>query len=688
MRPKLSQYDENAKELEALREELDSKALLHKPIVQGLIRKAYKTSSQLIYNSVTRRLRLILDAYNTNARRQPDPFRPYGPAQLLSQGDLHLLDQMDEVPFMIDADKLVTGAIVIGPQGSGKSRFITHLCAGIIKAKPNVRITLIDPKFGFKNLPSFRHVDLSKASFDLKSPSNTNQQNFIFQFIPVLTGVCSLIYGQDFVEQAADIALSQLQQRTKQTGEEMTLCLKDILEALKTIKTSNFRLVGYLDASKTALSLAIGKQGLFSSRGALSFEWIFSENTVLDSRCLTSQLQCKVMLISMLFWLYQQAKNLPESKELKHVIIIDDSTRFAGVANQFDAQKRTSQLGHILAVLRSAGISVIFVTQLPAQIDPAVLYLSRSMFIVGNVNGEENLRIIQNCMSLSPEQKNAILRFKPREILAFVSGSLWPYPTHGWVPFVGDLPQQDITTEDISSLIKPWHSLTEIPQKETEQTRAPETPSAPKPVDNEQPNINNTIDKLIWDCISYPHDKVTGHIKRLGISVRVYETAMNAAIQDGFLSHSMSGKSVYLIPTPKAYEKFSLPCPYERNASIEHSFYVQLASHTLKKNQKLSKVQPETPIGSKGATIDVTTIDKSGKMTAYEITLSTSNLLSNAAKLQDTSYERIVWLCKDAATANAVKSYFNKSTALPENLTIKFEYLHFSKFSSNIERKK
>jgi hypothetical protein len=81
-------------------------------------------------------------------------------------------------------------------------------------------------------------------------------------------------------------------------------------------------------------------------------------------------------------------------------------------------------------------------------------------------------------------------------------------------------------------------------------------------------------------------------------------------------------------------------------------------------------------------------MDKSGKMTAYEITLSTSNLLSNAAKLQDTAYEKIVWLCKDAATANAVKSYFNKSSALPEDLTKKFKYLHFSKFSSQIKKRK
>ncbi|HEW78745.1 MAG TPA: ATP-binding protein [Phycisphaerales bacterium] len=499
--------------------------------------------------------------------------------------------------------------------------------------------------------------------------------------MPVLASVCSLIYGLDFLNQAVDIAHSQFQQYTKQTGEETTLCFRDIYEALLTIKVSNFRQVGYHDAAKTAFSLILGKRNLFKCRRGLSFEWLFNENTVINARSLTNEMQCKVLVNFMLFWLYQRARNLPETKEIKHVIIIDDATRFIGTTNQLGGQKRTSPLGHILAVLRSAGICVIFATQLPAQIDPAVSSLSRNMIVVGNINGEENLRVIQSFISITQEQKSSILRFQTREMLAFISGSAWPYPVHGWAPFVEDMPAQNISSEDYSNMIDPWHSLTKIPQKETEQVPAPET------IKSEQPTVNSSVDKLVWDCLNYPNDKVTEHIKRLDFSVRAYETAKNAAIQEGYLLHSMSGKSVYLIATPKAYEKFNLPCPYERSTSIEHSFYVNLAVHLLKQYTDL-KVQPETPIGIKGATLDIATIDKSGKMTAYEITLSTTNLLSNAAKLQDTAYEKIVWLCKDAATANAVKSYFNKSSALPEDLTKKFDYLHFSKFSSQIKKGK
>jgi hypothetical protein len=170
-------------------------------------------------------------------------------------------------------------------------------------------------------------------------------------------------------------------------------------------------------------------------------------------------------------------------------------------------------------------------------------------------------------------------------------------------------------------------------------------------------------------------------------SDREYDAAKNQAVQDGLLIQSASGKSLYLIPSKLAYAKFGTAFPYERAVSIEHSFYIQLAVHTLRRASSL-KVQAETPVGTKGATIDITTTDKSGNMSAYEITLSTSNLSSNASKLQDTVYKKIIWLCRDADTAKAVKAYFNKSASLPLELTSKFEYIHFSKWLSQIEKRK
>ena len=128
MRVPPSQLDKQSQELKALEKELRAKALIFRSDVKVLLKTANSTFSQAIYNSVTNRLRLILELHETECLREPDEFRPYGPEQLLSQGDLHLMDQMDNVPFLIDPNKLLTGLLILGPQGSGKSRMISHLC--------------------------------------------------------------------------------------------------------------------------------------------------------------------------------------------------------------------------------------------------------------------------------------------------------------------------------------------------------------------------------------------------------------------------------------------------------------------------------------------------------------------------------------------------------------------------------
>jgi polynucleotide 5'-kinase involved in rRNA processing len=133
MRIKPSQSNNQRQEVEALEKELRDKALIFRPDVQRRLKTANSTYSQDIYDSAITRLHLILESHATECMRTSDPFRPYGPESLLSQGSLRLIDQMDEQEFRIDPNKLVTGMLVVGPQGSGKSRFIRHLCNELLR---------------------------------------------------------------------------------------------------------------------------------------------------------------------------------------------------------------------------------------------------------------------------------------------------------------------------------------------------------------------------------------------------------------------------------------------------------------------------------------------------------------------------------------------------------------------------
>lgn len=612
-------------------------------------------------------------------------------------GDLHVCDQVDGLPIYLDPDKFITGVIMPGPQNSGKSRLIIHLVDGILRARPDVKVTIIDPKGGFVNLKSFRHIDLATTSLNLAPPPNCNERDFTYELMPIIGDSAGLIYSQEIVGEAAYMALNCLDEYRQCVDEDTDLCFRDINEELVNMKVTGPRRPGYRDAAKTALSRMAGRSKLFSCRKGLSLGDIVSQNTVLNARCLTDDMQCRFLATYLLYWLYQRSRNEPEAHKIRHIVVIDDGSRFIGAVNEFEAHTRTSPLGHILAVLRATGTCLIVATQLPAHVDPAVLSLCRNMIVVGNINGEENLRVIKNFMSLTDDQARAIVRFKQREILAFFSDSSWPHPVHGFTPYVDLAEYTTVSLPREIIEITSWHPLTSRPISATSQPATPAgepagTADASPPADLDDPadfpvDLKGPVAQLIMDCIHYPFDKVRDRTARLGMSVRVYESAKTKAIQDAYLIASSSGKTVYLIPTPKAHKEFGYPCPYRRSTSVEHAFYVTLAVHNLKKDATLSRVRAETPVGSQGATIDITTTGKDGEMTAYEITLSTSNLTSNAAKLQSTAYKRIIWLCRDAATAKAVRAYFNKTTALPTDLRQKFEYTHFSKWISQIEKR-
>lgn len=538
-----------------------------------------------------------------------------------------------------------------------------------------MNITIISPKPEFPGLAQFKRVDASKISLSLAPQQGKKLADFVFEFIPILGSICGLIYGIEILTEAAEIALQWLERYIKATGKQTELCLKDIAEALRSVIAKGFRKGGYKDAAETGLELLIGKQNLFACRKGLPLEWLFGMNVILHAHSLTNPMQCQMLLLFLLYWFYRGAKLGGNDNRIKHVMIIDDASRFLSpIRSQFERQSITSPLGHILAVLREAGIAVIFVTQLPDQIDPAVLSLIRTVLVIGNITGDENLRVIKNCMSLEEIQKSNIIGFKRRESLLFCSGHKWAKPIHGWTPTIGYLPKINSSNNDYIDMIEPWSPLKDIPQPQ--QTSRTETAPVPQPTQTE----NTVWKRLVFDCTNYPFDKVSDRIPRLDISGREYEAAKNWAMQNGYLLESKAGKTLYLIPTKKTFEEFSQPCPYERAASVEHSFYVLLAAHILRQAPNTASVKTEVPIGSKGATIDVVSTDKSGEMTALEITLSLSNLMENAAKLQDTAYATIIWLCRDAATAKAVKAYFNKSSSLPSELLSKFEYIHFSKF--------
>lgn len=114
-------------ELLKLEQELRKRNLIHSPEVQWLIQKTALCSCASS-NWAKDKLKLILEAERIHDMRTGDLFRPLAPKELLIQGDLHLCNQVDGIPWMIPINTLTRGMLLTGPQGGGKTRLLISVC--------------------------------------------------------------------------------------------------------------------------------------------------------------------------------------------------------------------------------------------------------------------------------------------------------------------------------------------------------------------------------------------------------------------------------------------------------------------------------------------------------------------------------------------------------------------------------
>ncbi|MFO8015115.1 MAG: hypothetical protein R6X20_17655 [Phycisphaerae bacterium] len=430
-------------ELLELEEQLRAGNLLEDPEVQRWMRIAsFGTHAGRSRN--IERLRALLQAQTVEAMRAPDAFRPYGPASLLAQGDLHLLDQMDGVPWLVSTDALLTGTVVAGAQGGGKTRLIVSLLRQLTQVRPPRRFTVIDPKGQLAPYAPYLDavaLDARQVAFDLAPPPGTDYETWLSVLMPQLGGVCGLIQGIELCGEAAEIALGQLRSYRRHTGQDAELCLHDIYNALPLVPDiRRGRREGYFQAAHTGTGRMVrGAGGMFSCRKGLPLQDLFEHNVILSCPHLTDPLSCRWLAQHLLCWKYQGARDKPETNRLDTLLVIDDAQRFLVAPGwQSDASREPTPLAHVLAVLRSSGSGVLTASQLPARLDPNVPALSSLILTVGGIHGYRNQRAVADQMGLNRNQQEALGRLQTREAVGFYARGAYREPVHGWVPQVPD----------------------------------------------------------------------------------------------------------------------------------------------------------------------------------------------------------------------------------------------------------
>jgi len=390
------------------------------------------------------RLRQALQVYEVQAMRDPDPYRPYGPLSLLCQGDLHLMDQMDSVPWCEWTDAFLTGGFIAGTQGGGKSRAIIFLCRQLVKAVPPRRVFIIDPKGELATYADYLHavaIDGSQIALDLAPPPGLDYRTWLRQLMPQLGATIGVIYGVEILEEAAELALAQLMAYRRQAPRPAELSLQDIYVALPFVQAaSRGRRVGYLEAVQTGLKRILSGSGtLFTCRCGVPLQDLFSRNIILDLRHITDEFTSRWLAQYLLYWSFQEARSRPPTTCLQTLIVIDDAQRYISRrAWSADAAEAPTPLAHILAVLRSSGTGLLVASQLPAAVDPSVLALSNVLLVVGGVHGLEHQQVMARMMNLNREQQAALGKLQTREAVGVYTRGAYREPVHGWIPEVPD----------------------------------------------------------------------------------------------------------------------------------------------------------------------------------------------------------------------------------------------------------
>jgi hypothetical protein len=235
--------------------------------------------------------------------------------------------------------------------------------------------------------------------------------------------------------------------------------------------------------------------------------------------------------------------------------------------------------------------------------------------------------------------------------------------------------------------IKPWHPLTELPEHnkpavtENNVVDNAGTVVAATTVNQVLPparqGLSAVLIRLLWDILCYLYCTVSVRIKRLGISARAFEQAKIEGCEKKLIFESAAGQVVYLIPYPVTFEAFNMPCPYSNLATIEHSYYIGWGCFLLGKNPRYRSADPQAKLGTHGCASDIVTVAHNGVREAWEVTLSTTNILANASKYENTDFARIIFLCRDYRLREAVKACCREGGLNPD-LLAKLDYQHFS----------
>ncbi|MCD4831694.1 MAG: hypothetical protein K8R02_07820 [Anaerohalosphaeraceae bacterium] len=199
--------------------------------------------------------------------------------------------------------------------------------------------------------------------------------------------------------------------------------------------------------------------------------------------------------------------------------------------------------------------------------------------------------------------------------------------------------------------IEPWQSLYEL-NVSTKEKKLLDL--VPEKTESQAIGLSAIAKKLAYNIDAKIDLQYRERIEGLDVSARKLEKAKIELLNKGLIKEMLFGKSLFLVPTTKLFEVMGLESPYKRDVSNVHSFSVTLLKKLIAHDPLIQSIKEEVFLGDSNSTGDLLAHMKNGERHVYEVTINSSNVCANAAKLQGKGFAQIIFVCRDYDLKQAV----------------------------------
>lgn len=342
------------------------------------------------------------------------------------------------------------------------------------------------------------------------------------------------------------------------------------------------------------------------------------------------------------------ARNL-HNVPLEVLIVMDEAQQVLSRRADFESSNGIAPLAMQLLRGRESGVGFIVAPHLLQEISQAVLSAAKTMFLVGGLSDSMSIEIAAQMMNLPQKARTMIPRLGRGQALVREIGlgnytdaflvNLDPPPIAK--DAIDEPTRERLMTPKLAGLpTTPSKSLTDYPAIMAElNTSSAKRPSAtPAGGTAAAAPLAQEEEELLLDCTRYRDDWMKE--RRTRLNIRDYKVLVRMAqsleAQGLVKLHDVRlGRTTYSLvevtdPGWQILGKIRPP-HYIGHGSLVHTVLIsRVARHLTAK--KWTRVQTEFPVGGTGHPVDVFAFSAAGVATAFEITLSHSNVVSNAVR--------------------------------------------------------